>query len=190
MPHTLLSDRLNLAIQRATVAHHGHYRKGTDTPYIVHPFAVMTIASRVTDDEDTLIACLLHDTLEDVPDKYSHDDMRRDFGDTIVRIVEGVTKDNSIPDWRARNEAYLAHLRTASDASVIVSGADKIHNLQSILTDYQTHGETLWDRFNAGKHEQLWWYESVAEVLGERLPGSPLHQQLRALVNELEVITT
>lgn len=189
MSHRLVSDRLNLAIQRAAVAHQGQLRKGTDIPYITHPFAVMSIASQVTDDEDTLIACLLHDTLEDVPDKYSRADMLRDFGDTVVSIVEGVTKDDSILDWRVRSEAYLAHLRTAPDASVTVSGADKIHNLQSILTDYQTHGETLWNRFNAGKHEQLWWYESVAAVLGERLPESPLYRQLRTLVNELGVIT-
>ena len=182
------TPRLDKAMRIAAEAHSEQTRKGTSIPYIVHPFAVMYIAAQETDNEDTLIACLFHDILEDVPDKYSKEEMREDFGDRVVRIVEGVTKDDSIIDWKARSEAYLRHLQIADSQSVIVSGADKIHNLQSILIDYEQHGEQLWTRFNADKHSQLWWYKSVTSVMRERLPNCELTITLNDLCDRLDSI--
>ncbi len=62
------TSRLDNAVREAARAHEieGQHRKGTDIPYIIHPFGVMMIASNATDDEDVLIACLMHDVLEDV----------------------------------------------------------------------------------------------------------------------------
>jgi (p)ppGpp synthase/HD superfamily hydrolase len=182
------SPRLDLAIQRATMAHRNQRRKSTDLPYIVHPVAVMNILGSVTDDEDILIAGLFHDILEDVPEEYPKEQMREEFGDRVVSIVEGITKDTSLPDWQDRADTYLAQIREADEASVLVSGADKIHNLMSVLTDYETQGEELWTNFHAGKDQQLWWYESVHGVLTERLPQSPLTDTLGGLVTELEVV--
>ena len=186
----LLSTRLDLAIRTAAWAHRHQQRKGTELPYIVHPYAVMSIASKVTDDEDVLIACLFHDIIEDVPEQYSKDAMRDEFGERVVRIVEGVTKDDSLRDWRERSEAYLEHLGAAGIESVIVSAADKIHNLQSTLFDYELYREELWQRFNAGKESQLWWYQSVAQLVKRRLPDSPLTHELQVLTEKLRSIIT
>lgn len=103
----------------------------------------MLIASDVTDNEDILIACLLHDIIEDVGERiYSEADIRNDFGDRVVTIVKGVTKDSHEKDWRELSQAYLDHLEVkASDEAVIVSVCDKIHNLQSILIDYELYGD-------------------------------------------------
>lgn len=182
------TPRLDEAMRVAATAHSEQKRKGTEIPYIVHPFAVMHIASQVTNDEDVLVASLFHDVLEDVPDKYSKEQMQRAFGARVVSIVEGVTKDDTIQDWQGRSDAYLAHLRTADEASVIVSGADKIHNLQSILIDYEQYGDQLWDRFNADKERQLWWYGSIHDVLQERLPESALTATLGDLVDKFKGI--
>ena len=191
MPNpNILSPRIDEAIRVATYAHRNQVRKSTEIPYIVHPYAVMTIASSETDDEDVLIACLLHDVLEDAPEELSREEMEERFGKRVLAIVSGVTKDSTIKGWRERSEAYIDHLRQAPIESVIVSAADKIHNLQSILTDYATHGEHLWDRFNAGKHEQLWWYTSILEVLEERLPDSILTSQLAHFVDEMQGIVS
>ncbi|MEK7182016.1 MAG: HD domain-containing protein, partial [Patescibacteria group bacterium] len=62
-----LTPQIDKAIQRATVLHHGQERKGTGAPYIVHPYAVAFLLAHYTDDEDVIIAGLLHDVLEDVP---------------------------------------------------------------------------------------------------------------------------
>ncbi|NCU38209.1 bifunctional (p)ppGpp synthetase/guanosine-3',5'-bis(diphosphate) 3'-pyrophosphohydrolase [Candidatus Saccharibacteria bacterium] len=188
------TTRLDSAIATAASAHQNNsnekkrVRKGTTIPYISHPYAVMLIASAVTDDEDVLIACLMHDVLEDVAkDTYSENQLREEFGERVVEIVHGVTKDDSIKDWRERSEAYLRHLElVASDESVIVSAADKMHNVMSILSDYATEGEQLWPRFNAGKKDQQWWYRSVMTVIKKRLPELSFLAEFERKVVELE----
>lgn len=186
------TPRLERAIRIAAIAHKNQRRKGTDTPYVTHPFSVMAVASDVTDDEDVLIACLFHDIIEDVPNEYPETRMRQEFGDRVVGIVLGVTKDDSIQEWRPRGEAYLKHLKeVASDESVIVSGADKIHNLMSILADYKIQKEDLWQIFSTkSAGDQLWWYESVLQVLKDRKTSPKLIDKLEGLVGDLRAIVT
>ena len=184
-----ITPRLEQAIRVAAIAHRKQNRKGSDTPYIIHPFTVMCIAEKVTRDEDILVACLLHDIIEDVPDEYSRNDMLEDFGEHVVSIVDGVTKDGSIIDWQGRADAYLYHLEhKASDESVMVSCADKIHNLMSILADYDILGEELWSRFNAGKEKQKWWYDQVLRVTNKRLPDMSLNKDLAELIRKFSSI--
>jgi len=183
-----LTYRLEHAIKVSATAHRHQARKGGIIPYIIHPFSVMLIASDATDDEDTLIACLFHDILEDVPHEYSADEMAKDFGQKVVDIVRGVTNDPNIKDWHVRSQAYLDHIITASDESVIVCGADKIHNLMSTLADYEVVGDNVWKRFSTGKEHQLWWYSSVLDVLKERNVSQHLTEKLSGLVNQLQTI--
>jgi (p)ppGpp synthase/HD superfamily hydrolase len=184
------TNRFDKALRRSAQAHEqsGHHRKGTDIPYITHPFGVALIAGMATDDEDTLIACLLHDTLEDVrPEIYNEDDIRRDFGGRVLSIVKDVTKDDSLTSWRDRSEAYLAHLRDeASSEAIIVSASDKIHNLKSILIDYETVGDELWQRFTTkSKADQVWWYQSILETIIARNAPKPLVEELARAVDAL-----
>jgi (p)ppGpp synthase/HD superfamily hydrolase len=185
------TDRLDNALRKAAWAHEkqDQHRKGSDIPYIIHPFGVMIIASNTTDNEDILIACLLHDVLEDVGSSiYNENMMLNDFGEHVVAIVKDVTKDENATDWRKRSEAYLHHLEfVASDDAVIVSASDKIHNLLSILVDYQTYGDELWDRFKTkSKTDQLWWYESILGVVKRRNVSEALTNQLNNQVETLK----
>ncbi len=191
----IYTQRLDSAIRKAAWAHEqaGQHRKGSDIPYIIHPFGVMAIASNVTDNEDTLIACLLHDVLEDVDSAiYSEAQMRMDFGDTVLAIVKDVTKDDTLPDWYAISKAYLAHLQNeACDEAVVVSACDKIHNLYSVLFDYETIGDGLWQRFTTkSATDQLWWYESILEVIQKRDAPAVLCDELAGLVAQLRQLTT
>jgi len=183
--------RLDHAIRRAAWAHEqtGQHRKGTEIPYIIHPIGVMLIASNVTDDEDVLIACLMHDVLEDVDNSiYDEHKMQNYFGERVVAIVKDVTKDDNKTNWHERSKAYLHHLENeASDEAVIVSAADKIHNLLSTLIDHKTHGDDLWDRFTTKSGpDQLWWYESILEVITKRGAPEELRDQLVQLVEMLQ----
>lgn len=185
------TERLDNAIRKAAWAHEKqeHHRKGSDVPYIIHPFGVMIIASNVTDDEDVLIACLMHDVLEDVgANIYDENNMRKDFGDSVVAIVKDVTKDENEEDWHERSKAYLNHLEhKASDKAVIVSASDKIHNLLSILTDHTTHGDDLWERFTTkSSADQLWWYESILEVIKKRGVPTDLSDKLAEQISILK----
>lgn len=183
--------RLDKALRKAAWAHEQaeQYRKGSDIPYIIHPVGTMMIASNVTDDEDILIACLLHDVLEDVDSTiYSEADMREDFGDRVVAIVKDVTKDGTKGDWRERAQTYLEHLEhSASDEAVIVSAADKTHNLLSILSDYAEVGDELWNRFSTKSGaDQLWWYNAVLGVATRRGAPQRLVDDFSKFVNELQ----
>ncbi len=183
------TNRLYRAINKATWAHRNQKRKGSDLPFIVHPYSVMSIASYVTDNEDILIACLLHDVIEDVPEEYSKAQIVEDFGQKVLDLVLDVTKDEQAGDWREKCDKYLYHIEfMASDDAVIVSCADKIHNLISILDDYKIHKDELWKRFNSGKEDQYWWYESNLGVIRKRLPNLSLVSTLDTLVKDFKNI--
>lgn len=185
----MYTPRLNQAIIQAATSHDGHYRKGTRVPYVTHVMSVMLIAAQHTDDEDVLIACLLHDVMEDQPHTYSFDRMAADFGLRVVELVRDVTKDDSLADWQARSDAYLAHLRTANPDAVLISLADKYHNLSSILTDHEQLGDALWGRFNSGKQQQQWWYASVGEIAKATLPaGHPLVAEYFQKLEQLQAL--
>ena len=180
------SDRLMRGIATASRAHDGHYRKGSGVPYISHPMSVMLIAASMTNDEDVLLAALFHDILEDVPKNYSREQMENEFGPHVVEIVEGVTKDSSLPSWQERADAYLEQVSRGSEESVIVAAADKFHNLSQTLEDLDRDGHALWERFRSTPSQQLWWYTSVRNVIAERLPDMPLLADLSVLIERLD----
>ena len=182
-----LTPRLQQAITQAATSHDGHYRKGSTKPYVTHVVSVMLIASEYTGDEDILVACLLHDIMEDRPDTYSFGQMAADFGPRVVDLVQGVTKDSTLLDWRARSDAYLAHLRQAGPDVALISLSDKYHNLTSILADYEQLSDVLWERFNAGKPDQQWWYTMVLAAAEPQLPaGHPLVARYREQLQKLQ----
>jgi len=185
------TERLDRAIRIAAWAHeqaHEH-RKGGDIPYIIHPFGVMLIANSVTDNEDTLIACLLHDVLEDVPSKiYDEEKMQKDFGDKVLNIVKDVTKDRRLSDWYEVSKNYLNHLEfKACDEAIIVSVSDKTHNLESTLFDYKELGDKIWDIFTTKNgSDQIWWYSAVLEVAKKRNAPELLTDKLSDLIEQLK----
>jgi len=179
-----LTPRIQKAINSASRLHAGQVRKGDITlPYISHPFAVAWILSNYTDDEDIIIAGLLHDVLEDVEDYY-YADLIKDFGIKVAEIVKGVSEDKN-PNverddkatWEERKSKYLAGLENDSDESLMVCAADKIHNLESMISAYQEKGEALWDDFNSPKEKKLWLYEEIVKLLKERL-SNPIVEEL------------
>lgn len=170
-----LTPRLDNALRISARAHRKQIRRGSNTPYIIHPFGVMFIASQYTDDEDVLVACLLHDIIEDVPKEYSKEQMEKDFGERVVRLVLGVTKDSSIHDWKASCDAYLYNLEHLAPAeSAIIAVADKIHNIMSIITDYEKLGDDVWNLFSCDKQSQKWWFKSTYEVAEKRIPNNKI----------------
>lgn len=76
----------------AAWAHRHHVRKGGGIPYVSHLYSVMYLLASVTNDEDVLIAGLLHDTLEDVPEEYNSAQLEADFGPRVRELVEELTK--------------------------------------------------------------------------------------------------
>jgi len=174
---TLISKATQVAIN----AHKDQVRKGTYTPYIVHPMSVARKAYLFGENEKVIAACLLHDNLEDT--SYIKEILEMDFGKEIMEIVLGASENKSLPTWKERKLAYLEHLKTAPLESVKVSVYDKIDNLESIMFDYSDIEESLWERFNAGKQDQIWFYTEFMKVIQSRPEvGSELSVELEITV--------
>jgi (p)ppGpp synthase/HD superfamily hydrolase len=187
------TDRFASAMGYAWQVHHGQRRKGTGIPYIAHILGVTAIAMEYGADEDQSIAALLHDAAEDGGGEATLAEIRARFGDAVGDIVLGCS-DSLVEDpedklpWQARKENYLAHLENASASVCLVAAADKLHNVRSIIRDYQEHGEAIWDRFQGKRDGTLWYYETVAHTLARRY-HSQLTKDLQRAVDELLEIT-
>jgi (p)ppGpp synthase/HD superfamily hydrolase len=136
-------------------------RKGTDIPYITHPFSVALILSQAGCSEEVIVAGLLHDTIEDT--SITLDDIRETFGDRIALIVMGCSEpDKSLP-WEKRKEHTIAFLKTAPLEVRLVVCADKLHNVRTITSEYRKIGDQVWDPFKRGREKQKWYYRSLME---------------------------
>jgi (p)ppGpp synthase/HD superfamily hydrolase len=182
-----LSLRFDRALILAADVHRQQVRTGTSIPYIAHLMAVTAIVLEHGGSEDHAIAALLHDAVEDGGGPALLDRIRQEFGPRVAEIVNGCTdtEETPKPPWRARKEAYLAHLPSVSDDTLLVSMADKLHNVRAIAADFATGGESVWTRFNAGRDDILWYYRSLVNEFRKRTAGALL-DQLDAAVTGLE----
>jgi (p)ppGpp synthase/HD superfamily hydrolase len=179
----VLSARFEEALPFAARLHRDQVRKGSKAPYVSHLLGVAAIVLEHGGNEDEAIAALLHDAVEDQGGAPMLIAIRERFGDEVAAIVEGCT--DTKPPWRPRKEAYVAHVASASPSVRLVSAADKLHNARSILDDYRSHGDAVWDRFSGGKQGTLWYYRALVEAF--RSHGvTPLLEELDRVVREIE----
>ena len=184
---TELTERFRNALDFAHDLHLEQKRKGTEIPYLSHLLGVASIVLENGASEDTAIAALLHDAVEDQGGEPVLREIRRRFGDGVAQIVDDCTDATVIPKppWRPRKEEYLAHLSEVSPASRLVSVADKLHNVRAILADYRVVGEAVWERFKGGKEGTLWYYRALVERFMDLGPRD-LADELARAVQELE----
>ena len=184
----LFTPRFDEAIKLASRLHREQSRSDNErTPYVSHLMAVAVILSSVTDDEDVLIAGLMHDSLEDVP-HYTYDMLVADCGARVAEIVKHVTEpldaskasDQQLP-WLTRKEAYLEVLRNGGAESAMVSCADKIHNTESFIRDIEKEDGVFASRFGSSARNRLWFHEQSLAIVTEKLGAShPLVLQFAA----------
>ncbi len=167
--------------------HAGQVRKGTEIPYISHLLGVASLVFEYGGDEDTAIAGLLHDAVEDQGGAATLERIREEFGERVAGIVGACTDSMTEPKppWRERKQAYLARIPGKSYAARLVSAADKLYNARSILRDYRSLGESVWDRFKGGRDGVLWYYRSLVDALKQEGPED-LALELDRVVLELE----
>ncbi|MBR0596659.1 bifunctional (p)ppGpp synthetase/guanosine-3',5'-bis(diphosphate) 3'-pyrophosphohydrolase [Clostridiales bacterium BAD-6] len=122
------------AYKKAEEFHKGQLRKSGE-PYLVHPIEVAKILADLGMDENTIVAGLLHDTVEDT--SYSQEDLKADFGEEVALLVDGVTKLGSLV-FESKEERQAENLRKmflamSKDIRVlIIKLADRLHNLRTI----------------------------------------------------------
>ncbi|OKH16093.1 HD domain-containing protein [[Limnothrix rosea] IAM M-220] len=181
-----LSDRFSEALVFAEKLHRNQARKGSGTPYVAHLLGVASTVLEAGGSEDEAIAALLHDAVEDQGGLQTRDLIQEKFGDRVTEIVMGcsdsVEGEIKLP-WRERKVAYLNHLKTAPKSVRLVSMADKLYNLQSIVRDYRLVGEELWSRFRGKKEGTLWYYRELSKIFD---PDHPLTQEFQRAIATLE----
>jgi (p)ppGpp synthase/HD superfamily hydrolase len=177
------------AFRFAAEKHATQTRKKTDVPYISHLMSVAALVLEAGGDEDQTIAALLHDVVEDCGGEPVLEDVRQRFGDRVAKIVAGCTDAYTIPKpaWKQRKLDYLEVLRRADDDVRLVSAADKLHNVRTILADYRTEGDAVWERFSGRRDGTLWYYRAVLDVLTGGNPNR-LVGELQRVVTELETL--
>jgi (p)ppGpp synthase/HD superfamily hydrolase len=177
---------LDLAIEVAAKAHSNQVRKGTDIPYISHPYAVGLMLAQAGCSEEIIIAGILHDTVEDTDLTLEY--IRDTFGDEVAAIVEGCSEPDKSAPWEVRKRHTLEYLRTAPWAVRVVACADKLHNIRTIAAEHKSLGESLWSRFKRGRKEQEWYYRGLVESLcsqPESAPEIPFCVEFRDEVDRL-----
>jgi HD domain len=114
-------------------------------------------------------------------------EVRRHFGERVAHIVDGCTDAYTTPKppWRERKVQYIQRLRDEDDEVRLVSAADKLHNLRSILVDYRELGEPFWERFNGKREGTLWYYRTLTGEFLRRKPNR-ITSELARVLGQLE----
>ena len=191
------SDRINHAFAFAAKHHDRQVRKGTRLPYLTHPANVAVILTRYGCEEDTVIAGILHDVVEDCVREGWTREMLEDriaskFGDAVLETVLAVTKrrtdDNGVELSREDVKAdYLERLGGATDAARWVCAADKVHNGNAILADLRRteYPEHVWARFTVGREGTVLWYQHVHDRLKKLGFDAAIMDELRDVAQAL-----
>ena len=186
-----LTSQFEDALVFATQLHAGQVRKETEVPYVAHLLSVAALVIEAGGDEDEVIAALLHDAVEDQGGQDTLAQIKVRYGPRVAMIVAGCTDADTLPKppWRARKEAYIAHLRTAPPDVRLVSCADKLHNARCILRDLRLHGIQAFEKFNGGQSGTLWYYRTLVELF-QTSDDHFIVAELARVVAEIERLAT
>jgi len=187
-----LTARFDDALRFASEAHRSQTRKGGEVPYLGHLLAVAALVIENHGDEDTAIAALLHDTVEDQGGLPMLARVRADFGPRVAAIVMEVSDNEGEPKppWRVRKQQFIDAIPRLSPEARLIALADKVHNVRSTIDGFRRVGEVVWTRFHGRRDGTLWYYREVLKAFrnGQSenpVTNEPLLQELTRVINEL-----
>ncbi len=181
-------DKLSEAICFVTAAFEGMKRKCVKSPAVFHSLEAGCIAQTLTDDADTVIATILHDTVEDAG--VTLDEIRARFGDRVAQLVKGETENKRETQdphatWQVRKEEAIEILSQSKDIGLkILFLSDKLSNMRSLYQCKLKFGEALWQMFH--QHDpkmHLWYYKTIAQKLPE-LADTVAYQEYIELIEK------
>ena len=198
MTVTGYSDVINHAFAFAAKHHDRQVRKGTKLPYLTHPANVAVILTRYGRGNDTVVAGILHDVIEDcirdgdtrqMLEQRIGDKFGADVLDTVMAVTYRRHDDEGVElSAEDRKDDYLDRLSEADEEARWVCAADKVHHASSLIADLRRtiDPETVWNRFGSGKAATASWYRRVYERLREVGFDAPIMTELDAVSSELE----
>ena len=157
---------IDRAIEFATKAHEGQFRKGTKRPYIVHPIEVGDIVSTMTKDEEVTKELL-----------------EASFSERVASLVAQESEDKS-RSWIERKGSTIKRIRCAPYEVQMIGLADKLSNMRDIDRDYPVVGEELWNRFRMKDKKMIgWYYKGIQDALREAFSEVPAYEEYCHLVD-------
>jgi (p)ppGpp synthase/HD superfamily hydrolase len=190
------SDPINHAFAFAAKYYPTDARRGSGLTYLTRPANLAVILARYGCDEATIVAGILHHTVEETPpDRLP--ELERKVGEKFGSVVLAVVKDVTEPRYDARGGErpwqtckleYLAHLGEAEPRALDICAGDEIHYAGSLLADLRRLGvEYLRTISKATPEQTLWWSRSVLDALArhDAWPRREMLVEMRGLALEL-----
>ena len=198
MSTTGYSDRINHALAFAAKHHDQQVRRGTRRPYVTRPSNVAIILARYDQDEQTIVAGILQDVVEDcVRDAFSLPMLQQRVGDkfgsevldTALAVTPRRMDDDGIElSHDDRRDDFVERMSKTGERARWVCAANELHGANTILADLRRtiDPNIVWGRFTGGKDATVRWHRRVYDRLTDIGFDAPIMTELRAVVTALE----
>ena len=193
---TMNPERLYRAIQFAARAHEGQKRKGKNpAPYICHPVFVGMELLRLGCDEATIVAGILHDTIEDgfpiLPREIMDNWVKKEFGANVLQLIQSVTepkdptmsKEEKKRTWESRKNAYLEQLKSAPVEARAIACVDMWANILELKQTLKEEGPDALKLFNVDMEKKLKHWQRELELFAK--DKDYLHSRLIADMEDI-----
>ncbi len=173
------------ALAKATADHAGQVRNGSGgMPYIEHPIAVADLLDQHGFDDEVLAAALLHDVVEDSETTVA--ELRELFGEPVAGLVEALSDDEGIADYRERKREHRGRVAAADGDALAIYGADKLTNVRTLRRALAEQGEEqVAGEFKVPLDLKLEVWEADAELVRELTPELAFLDELEAELSRL-----
>lgn len=183
-------SNLDKAIIYACDKHKGMFRKGDNQPYIYHPLEVLGIASLITNDDDVLCACVLHDVIEDTG--ATKEEIASLANERVAKLVANESENkrgnvNKESTWKTRKQETIDTINNSDDIGTkIVCLSDKLANLRSFNRLVLTKGDDAWNRFNMKDPKMHYWYfEELRKAFEKDLGDTGIYKEYCFMIDAL-----
>lgn len=170
------------------VKYHKRQKRKDGQPYIIHPIMVAIMLSKYSFKDEVIAGGICHDLLEDT--KCREKEIVEVCGQKVLEIVRAVSDDKKYHKphlWEKRKRIQIKKAKNAPNEAKAVYTADKIHNLQSLLTQYKKEGDKVWRHFDRGKDIKLAFEKRTLDMLKETW-SHPLIKKYEKLIKEFATL--
>ncbi len=173
------------ALLVAREAHAGQVRNGSGgMPYIEHPVAVAALLADHGVGDEVVAAALLHDVVED--SETTVDELRERFGEPVAGLVDALSDDEGIADYRDRKDEHRARVLAAGADAQAIYGADKLTNVGTLRRTYARQGEAVAEEFKVPLDLKCSIWRADLAMLREQRPQLPFLDRLAAELDLLD----
>jgi hypothetical protein len=178
------------ALAYAVEQHAGQRRTADGAPFVLHPIEVATLLADIGAPDHVVAAGVLHDTIEKTTTEA--EDLFERFGSRVALLVVSLTEDPAISGYSARKAALRDQVQAAGDEALMVFAADKVSKARELRITFarvpRAGRMPPLGRRGSKAYRKLTHYRHCAELLEERLAGSPLVESLRRELAELALV--